>query len=158
MEKYQTLFNVLTRYGLTLTQSEMDEIADAAKPIFGYECSHSLADLLERLRKNQKDFFGAQPGSLARQTALHESNPFLSTTHYDEGATFDSMLPPLLLERGPGGEAKPHHPFHLKNLWRQALHNTRHPFRAQFNRLPISVSALLVIIPLRRIHIPPFGP
>lgn len=73
MEKYQTLFNVLTRYGLTLTQSEMDEIADAAKPLFGYECSHSLADLLERLRKNQKDFFGAQPGSLARQTALHES-------------------------------------------------------------------------------------
>lgn len=35
-----------------------------------YECNEALADLLERLRTNQRNFFNSQPGSLARSEAL----------------------------------------------------------------------------------------
>lgn len=36
-------------------------------------CSDALATPLENLRTNQRAFFTSAPGSLARQTALHES-------------------------------------------------------------------------------------
>ena len=78
MEQYQKLFNLMSdRYGVDLLQTEMDDIATACLPLFSLpksqECSETLATLLESLRANQRAFFTSAPGSLARQTALHES-------------------------------------------------------------------------------------